>query len=389
MNKMHTTRPSIRSISHEQIFTLICLALLIAASSCSPKDAQIDSATDAPAKLRIGAVLPLTGAASIHGQNEREGLELARKEINKAGGIAGKQVDIIYEDDQTDSAKSVTAVKKLIELDNVKLIIGGTWDFLANAEIPVIDQDKAVLISPSARPDTITRDSDYFFVMHSPVLLHERAIEKWIDITNVSSIIAVVVDNPWGAAHIKALRAAARAKNITIIEERMLPSFESNDISTEVTKVKALRADGLFAIMNFNDNAMLAKKRIEQSIDIPILAGEDFLTALTSGKMEPSQAEGVSILLFKSDPTGFPARFEKEFNKPADIYSDTAYDSLYAIKAAIEKAGSQDPDQVIEALHEIEFDGASGKIFFGEKNFPENKNSVLGTIQDGIWVPNN
>jgi len=366
------------------------LILMMILSSCSsldtaaPKDDQSKGKTSDT--IRIGAVLALTGAASIHGQNEREGLELAKKEINQAGGIAGKPVQIIYEDDQTDSAKSVTAIKKLIELDNIKLIIGGTWDYLANAEIPVIDQDKAVLLSPSALPDTITVKSDYFFAMHSPVALHQSAIEKWVDISHPTKVMAIVVDNPWGYAHLKALRAASIAKNFKIIDERMLPSFEGNDIATEVTKVKASDADGLFVAMNFNDNAMLAKKRIEQSIKIPILAGEDFLTALTAGKMDPSQAEGVSTVMFQSDPTGFPARFEKEYNKPADIYSDTAYDSLYAFKAAIENADSQDPDKVIQALHEISYDGASGRIFFGDKNYPENKLSVLGTIRDGKWV---
>lgn len=379
-----------KTLSKNTFVITSILILMVMISSCSTQDTAVPnddlSKGKTPGTIRIGAVLALTGAASIHGQNEREGLELARKEINSKGGIAGKQVEIIYEDDQTDSAKSVTAIKKLVEVDNINLIIGGTWDFLANADIPVIEEGKAVLLSPSALPDTITQKSGRFFSVHSPIALHSDSMEGWMAKTGVKKVAAIVVNNPWGLAHMAAIEDAAKMQGVDIILEEKLPSFDQNDLSTVLTKVSASGADGLFIAANFDDSALLAKKRSELSIKMPILSGENFYTALATGKIDKKDAEGVYALKFESGQSDFPNRFEKEYGKSPDIYSDTAYDALYAFKAAIEKADSQDPDRIIQSLHEISFDGASGKIFFGDKNYPENKKSVLGTIRDGKWI---
>ena len=379
-----------KTLSKNTFVITSILILMVMISSCSTQDTAVPnddlSKGKTPGTIRIGAVLALTGAASIHGQNEREGLELARKEINSKGGIAGKQVEIIYEDDQTDSAKSVTAIKKLVEVDNINLIIGGTWDFLANADIPVIEEGKAVLLSPSALPDTITQKSGRFFSVHSPIALHSDSMEGWMAKTGVKKVAAIVVNNPWGLAHMAAIEDAAKMQGVDIILEEKLPSFDQNDLSTVLTKVSASGADGLFIAANFDDSALLAKKRSELSIKMPILSGENFYTALATGKIDKKDAEGVYALKFESGQSDFPNRFEKEYGKSPDIYSDTAYDALYAFKAAIEKADSQDPDRIIQSLHEISSDGASGKIFFGDKNYPENKKSVLGTIRDGKWI---
>ena len=182
-----------KTLSKNTFVITSILILMVMISSCSTQDTAVPnddlSKGKTPGTIRIGAVLALTGAASIHGQNEREGLELARKEINSKGGIAGKQVEIIYEDDQTDSAKSVTAIKKLVEVDNINLIIGGTWDFLANADIPVIEEGKAVLLSPSALPDTITQKSGRFFSVHSPIALHSDSMEGWMAKTGVKMLL--------------------------------------------------------------------------------------------------------------------------------------------------------------------------------------------------------
>jgi len=94
---------------------------------------------------------------------------LAVDEINKSGGVAGRQVQVVIEDDHTDPKQTVSAVQKLIVVDHVNALIGGTWDFLANAAIPVIDRQKMVMITPSALPDTLEKTSPYLFVTHSPV----------------------------------------------------------------------------------------------------------------------------------------------------------------------------------------------------------------------------
>ena len=98
--------------------------------------------------IKIGAVLSLTGPAAPHGENEKMGIDLAVTEINNTGGILGRPLKIIYEDDQTSPVQTVTSTTKLITIDKVEAIIGGTWDFLINAAAPVIREKKKILITP-------------------------------------------------------------------------------------------------------------------------------------------------------------------------------------------------------------------------------------------------
>lgn len=172
--------------------------------------------------IKIGAILPLTGIASIHGQNERQGIDLAVKEINIEGGIDGKKIEVIYEDDQTDPTKTLSAFKKLSEIDKVDVIIGGTWDILANAIIPEVDSKKIVTLSPSALPDTLTEKSPYFFSMHSPVAINQEIIEKFIINNSIKRIGIIVVNNPWGIAHLDTFKKSMQEINAVLALKKLL-----------------------------------------------------------------------------------------------------------------------------------------------------------------------
>lgn len=89
--------------------------------------------------ITLGAVLPITGIAAPVGEAERNAISLAAKEINASGGVGGRPLQLIVEDDGTDATKSVTATQKLITVDHADMLIGGVWDFLANAVVPVLN----------------------------------------------------------------------------------------------------------------------------------------------------------------------------------------------------------------------------------------------------------
>src|SRR5687768_5964652 len=99
---------------------------------------------------RVGAVLPLNGSAESYGRSVQNGLMLALEEINKAGGVKGKQLDILTEDDGSDEKKAVEKANSLISSSNVPVIIGGVTSNLALAIEPVCEEKKVVLLSPTA-----------------------------------------------------------------------------------------------------------------------------------------------------------------------------------------------------------------------------------------------
>ena len=346
------------------------LIILLFITACSPSNVDDNTIT-------IGAALPLTGIASIHGQNERQGIDLAVKEINRDGGIEGHPVKMIYEDDASNPSSSLTAIKKLIEVDDVKIIIGGTWDILANVAIPEIDKKKVILISPSALPDTITESSPYFFSVHSPVAINEKVFEQFLSNVKGKRVGAIVVNNPWGLAHLNAFKKAINATGETLVEERILQNFDNNDLSTELTRFTDQNLDAIFVTLNFNDMSTFAKKRNELGMmSIPVLAHSNFESSIEAGRIPPSLSKGVTIFRFSEPSKKFVETFKNEYGQSPEIYTDTGYDAVYAIKFAREKGGEGVQD-MINGLHEINFSGASGIIYFGDKNYPGNKQPLL------------
>lgn len=343
------------------------IVLLLVLSACASEDS-----------IKIGAVLPLTGTASLYGENIRQGIELAVKEVNANGGVNGKPIEIIYEDDATNPAKSLTAVKKLIEIDGVEVIIGGIWDFLANAVIPEIDKQKVVLISPQALPDTITEKSDYFFSFHSPVSSNQKIFEEWLKNQSSARVGVIVVQNPWGLAHRDTFRKAANAVNVEIVDEFLLQSFDNNDFSTELSKLKSKNIDALFATMNFNDDALLAKKSFELDLKIPLLVHENFLGAVSEGKIPAAFIRNMTIFRFSDPSNEFMQKFKAEYGKAPQFGADIAYDAVYGIVAAMENETSA--ESVRQKLHKIDFNGASGRIYLGENNYPYNKQPLLEVL---------
>ncbi|MCH7568619.1 MAG: ABC transporter substrate-binding protein [Nanoarchaeota archaeon] len=335
--------------------------------------------------IKIGAILPLTGIASIHGQNERQGIDLAVKEINEAGGINGKPIEIIYEDDQTNPAKSLISYNKLIDVNGVEVVIGGTWDILANAIIPESEKKQVVILSPSALPDTLEQESPYFFSMHSPVAVNQEVFEKFIIDNAIERVGIIVVNNPWGLAHLDTFKKAIENTDATVVEERILQSFDNNDISTDLSILKDLDVDSIFVTINFNDMALFGKKRIELGIGSKILAHSNFASSIEAGRLSIELSEGVTIFRFSEPSQEFIEKFSLEYGKTPEIYSDIAYDTVYVIKNAIEKYGYSS-DGIIRGLREVDLSGTSGQIYFGNNNYPANKQPVLEIISNGEFV---
>jgi len=119
-----------------------------------------------PEVIKIGAILPLTGDASIYGSALKEGLDLALEEINTKGGIIGKKVVVIYEDSQADPKVAVSAINKLINIDKVKIILGEMFSSVTLAIAPIAQKSQVVLISPTVSAEAVPNVGDYIFSIY-------------------------------------------------------------------------------------------------------------------------------------------------------------------------------------------------------------------------------
>src|SRR3989344_4828239 len=114
--------------------------------------------------IKIGALLPLTGQNAIYGEEIKNAIELAKTEINEHGGINGKQMEIIYEDDKADPTVGTKAMQKLIEIDDVSIVLGSWVSGVVLAVAPIAEQNKVVVLATAISPK-ITTAGDYIFRM--------------------------------------------------------------------------------------------------------------------------------------------------------------------------------------------------------------------------------
>jgi branched-chain amino acid transport system substrate-binding protein len=131
------------------------LLLAVIAGACL-QDTQSD-------EIKIGAILPLTGEAAEYGEDAKLGIDLAVEEINAAGGINGKMIQVVYEDSQATPSQGVAAIQKLITVDKVPVIIGAMASSVTLAIAPIAEENKVVLLSPASTAPQITEAGDYIF----------------------------------------------------------------------------------------------------------------------------------------------------------------------------------------------------------------------------------
>lgn len=113
--------------------------------------------------IYIGVNYALSGPGMLWGEMGQMGLTLAQEEINNAGGVNGRRIELIFEDSQTSPAKSVSAYQKLTTFNKTKIIIGDVWAFLTNPLIPLAEKDQVLLLSPTVMPESVERESLAFF----------------------------------------------------------------------------------------------------------------------------------------------------------------------------------------------------------------------------------
>lgn len=339
--------------------------------------------------IKIGAVLSLTGPAAYHGSNIQKGINLALKEINGAGGIQGKKLEVILEDDQTQPKETVSAVQKLINADRVSVIIGPTWDFLSNAAVPVAAAAGVALVSPATLPDTLheqNRESPYFFSTHAPVSTSKEAVKKFLAKEKVKHAAIIAVHNDWGAAYANMFVAAVKESGGTVTKLVRLPQVDNNDLRTDLTIIKKSPAQAVLLAMNFNDDANFVMRYRELGLTQKVLGNENFGVPFRQGKTSFKDGADFYEFEFSKPDASFTERFQTTYNEIPGIYADTGYDAAYVIKQAIERSGTESK-AIARGLKTIkDYQGAAGLIDYTVNNYPINKSVMLKKITENGFV---
>ncbi len=332
--------------------------------------------------IKIGAILMLSGVGSPQGEQSRMGAELAIKEINEKGGVLGKKLEIVFEDDQSDnSVEAISAFRKL-SFEGIKIILGTNWSMAAQALAPITCQEKTILISPSVGVSNFAKTCEYIFNLWSSDAKNSEVLGKFIVEKGYKNVAIIGSEQVWEKEQALAVKKGIE-ENGGQISKLIITKADEKDFRTDILKIKESNPEAL-VFANYTHEALAAIRAKELGLDIPF-----FSVLMDNKRVEDSKGsfEGTIIVSSFSPAKDFVEKFEKEYNKKPELSSDTSYDAVKIIAEAIEETKGVDIEKIKEYLmNKKENIGATGKLYFDEFG-QAYKDPVFLIVKNGEIIP--
>lgn len=366
------------------IFIGIALVLALIAST------YLLQARDTSA-IRVGYVSPLTGDAATYGVPMKNVAVLATEEINAAGGIRGRKLELIYEDSKCSGRHALSAVQKLVSVNRVKWLSGFTCaeDLLTAA--PVIENERIIALAPGASGPSVSQAGDFIFQTNPSATLATRLLAERI--RKDHSQVAVISEETGFATDIDKY-----FKNqFTILGGQVVASEvyipETKDFRAPLAKIRETQPTAIFVNPQTEiAGGLILKQARELGINAQFY-GLDTLSGPTVLELSGDAAEGTTFVTVPDlDPTNekanaFLAKYRERFGEPPfPLYLAAVYDSVYLLAQAIEEAGDS-PEKVKEYLYKIpEYKGAVGTYRFDAQGDIVGLNFIVKKVQGGKLV---
>ena len=353
------------------------MAALLALTSCGAKETN---------EIKIGGIFPLSGAVAVYGVECKNGIDLAIEEINAAGGINGKNVVLISEDDEGNPDKTVNAYQKLTSKDGAKIIIGSLTSGCTQAITNRAQAQKVVQIAPAATAPAITDAGDYIFRACFIDPFQGRVGGKFSAETLNAKTAAILYDtgNDYSVGLTENFEAAFTQAGGKIVAKEAYTTNDK-DFNAQLTKIKSANPDVVYLPDYYNVVALIAKQLRAQGIEAPIVGADGWDGIL--GNSSAEVLNGFYSNHYATDSTdpavqAFVKKFNDKYSKDPNSLAALGYDSVYILKDAIIKAGSDDATAVKEALKATNGDYVTGHLTFDEKRNPIKSAVMLEIVKD-------
>ncbi len=336
-----------------------------------------DKSAENAGALKVGVLLPLTGDAAVYGEPLLKVLQIAVEEINLAGGVDGKEIVLVVEDAKCDGTGGANAAQKLVNVDGVKVIIGGFCSSESLAAVPIAEKAKVVMISPGSSSPKLTDISDYF-VRNYPSDSTQGAVLADIAYTDKGwkTVAFVQEQTDYALGVYGAFKVRFEELGGTVTNESF--PTETSDFRSIVTKIKDQNPDAVFVSVQTPAVAGRILTQIDQLGWQPNLMGADVIPGdpETVGTYA-SVLEGALVAEFGVDATNekFVAMINSYKNKhgeepPYQGYAQTVYDSAYLVRDAIAAVG-YDGTKIAQWFRNVDgWEGAAGEVTIADNGDP-------------------
>jgi branched-chain amino acid transport system substrate-binding protein len=340
--------------------------------------------------IKIGEFASLTGKEAAFGQSSHKGTVLAVEELNAEGGLLGKKVELLTEDNQSKQGESATIVKKLISHEKVIALLGEVASGRSLEAAPICQAAKIPQISPSSTNPAVTETGDYIFRVCFIDPFQGTAMAKFAkDSLHLKKVALLTsVSSPYSVGLAKYFKETFAAIGGEVAIEQKY-SEGDKDFKAQLTAIKAAGVDGIFVPGYYTEAALISKQARELELNFPIFGGDGW-EAPQLIEIGGKAMEGTYYSTHYSPENSSPAvqAFVKKFRarfdgETPDAMAALGYDSAMVLADAIKRAGTTDGPKLRDALAATkDYEGVTGQTTI-DAHRNATKAAVVITVKDG------
>lgn len=335
--------------------------------------------------IKIGFVGPLSGELANMGQNAQAAVSIAVDEVNNAGGVLGKKLEVVYEDDLCTGATGANAVSKLINTDKVVAILGSVCSSATLGEAPISEAAKVTQLSYCSTNPTISQAGDYIFRDVPSDLFQAKYAAEYLVKTGKKKVVLLTSKDDWGDGLNKAFTEAFTKAGGAII---MTDSFDHNtkDLRTQLAKIKAKNPDAIY-FAGFTDATIAGLKQARDlGIKTQFFGADAWDDTKIWSELGTLGNGAMFTVVGTNSSADFKSKMKTKLGKEDLIYcSNYAYDGLKIIGEAIKRANSVDRTEIKNALYKTNYTGgvSAKELKFDANGDPTSANYIIKVAKDG------
>ena len=372
-----------------RVFFNFAVALAIASVFAACKPSSGPSGASGGDTIKVGEYASLTGSEATFGQSSHTGTQLAVEDINAYGGVLGKKIQLLTEDDQSQAGMPSTVVRKLISSDGVVAVLGEVASSRSLEAAPICQQNHIPMISPASTNPKVTEVGDYIFrvcfIDPFQGTVMANFARKTLKLQNVAVFTDVKSDYSLGLAKFFKERFTSDGGKIAVEQNY---SAGDKDFNAQLTAIKAANPDGIFLPGYYTEVGLIVLQARQLGITCPIFGGDGW----ESSSLVPiggKALEGCYFSTHYSPESTSPAvqnfvkAYKAKYNQTPDAMAALGYDSAMILADAMKRAGTIDPAKVRDALAATkDFHGVTGDITI-DANRNASKPAVILEIKNG------
>ncbi len=379
----------------KRLAVMLVALLLVAAlfstvlTGCGGNSKQASEKKAEP--IKIGAVAPVTGPAATYGKSTKQGYEMALEEWNAKGGVLGRKVEMIFEDDKADPTEAANAFSKLINDNHVVAIVGSVTSSCSLAGAPIAQRAGVPMITPTSTNPKVTEQGDYIFRACFIDPFQGTVAAKFVYDNLKARKAGVIYDvgQDYNTGLAEFFKKGFEKLGGQVVAYEGYPDG-TTDFNAQLTKILDAKPDVIYCPNYYNDDGLIAKQARSLGFTGPIVGGDGW----DSPDLVKIGGDAVNNCYFtnhfskddkRPEVQNFVSKYTSKYGEAPDALAALGYDAMNIMLTAIQNAGSTDGAKIKDALKNIDYQGVTGHIKFDANRNPI-KSAVILKIENGKQV---